>query len=239
MKRILKLIIGLVILFFVVKLCTSNLGSVIQLPGGMGGSSSGTEGSGGWFSPKESSGGSSVEDISSDLEKELGIGKEGNNSSRTTVNIPSTTTDSATPLAFKGIPITGTLSAFGNELAKAGFSNAGNGTYTGNFAGYDRCKVTPIGNNPVREVRVDFPVISEWDSLEESYDSLKASLTQKYGIEPKELSDSNVATYNLPNGAIILDADVKNPASWHVILRYVNGASAGNVLPGRNPMDDL
>ena len=63
--------------------------------------------------------------------------------------------------------MTGSLSAFGSELVKAGFKNAGNGTYTGNFAGYEGCKVTPSGN-PVQEVRIDFPVISDWDALEKA-----------------------------------------------------------------------
>ena len=134
----------------------------------------------------------------------------------------------------------GSLSAFGNQLVKAGFRSAGNGTYTGDFAGYSGCKVTPSGNNPVNEVRVDFPVISDWDNLEKSYDSLQASLTQKYGIEPVTSTGSNVAVYNLPNGTITLDADVKNQSSWHVILKYSNLAatnSSGSL--GRNPIDDL
>ena len=50
-KGIIKLILALVIVFLLVRLCTSSFGSVITLPGGMGGSES--DGSGGWFSPKE------------------------------------------------------------------------------------------------------------------------------------------------------------------------------------------
>ena len=121
---------------------------------------------------------------------------------------------------------------------KAGFRNAGNGTYTGDFAGYSGCKVTPSGSNPVQEVRVDFPVISDWDALEKAYDSLQASLTQKYGFQPNV--NGNVATYDLPNGTITLDADVRDRSTWHVILKYANAlttASTGTL--GRNPIDDL
>ena len=136
--------------------------------------------------------------------------------------------------------MTGTLSAFGAELVKAGFKNTGNGVYTGDFAGYSGCKVTPSGSNTVQEVRVDFPVISDWDALEKAYDSLQASLTRKYGIEPKTSTGSNVAVYDLPGGTITLDADVQNQSTWHVILKYTNALSmptTGSL--GRNPIDDL
>lgn len=246
MKRLIRLILAVVVVFFLVKLCTDNLGSVINLPGGLGGNGSTTsEDNGGWFSPKQKTEDNSDKEVPkdiSDLERELGIGNE--NSSSTTINIPSTTSttsSSTTPLSFKGIPITGSLSTFGNSLVNAGFKKSLDGTYTGDFAGYSGCKVTPSGNNPVKEVRVDFPVISNWDNLEKAYDSLQASLTQKYGIEPKTSTGSNVATYNLPNGTITLDADVKDLSSWHVILKYSNATSAITIpgTSGRNPIDDL
>ena len=210
------------------RLCSQTFGTVITLPGGLGNGSS--DDSGGWFTPKgqteEST--STADPEITDLERELGIGK-GSGSS---------TTASTTPLSFKGISMSGTLSAFGSELVKAGFRSAGNGTYTGDFAGYSGCKVTPSGSNPVQEVRVDFPVISDWDALEKAYDSLQASLTQKYGIQPNV--SGNVATFNLPNGTITLDADVQNQSTWHVILKYANSLSVASTgTLGRNPIDDL
>ena len=242
-KGIIKLILALVIVFLLVRLCTSSFGSVITLPGGMGGSES--DGSGGWFSPKEKTNESStVNDVTldiKDLERELGIGTEKNQSP--TINIPSSTsttstsTSSSTPLSFKGIPMTGTLQNFGQELVKAGFRSAGNGTYTGDFAGYSGCKVTPSGN-PVREVRVDFPVISDWDALEKAYDNLQADLTRKYGIDP--VVNRNLAVFNIPGGTISLDADVSNQSTWHVILTYANAATTTSTgTLGRNPIDDL
>ncbi len=240
MKKLIRLILTVVVVLLVVKLCTDKVGGVISLPGGLGGNN--TEESGGWFGPKEKTEGTvSDKDVPKDikdLERELGIGND--DSPSTPATIPPTTSTTSTPLSFKGIPITGSLSAFGNELVRAGFTNSGNGVYTGDFAGYSRCKVTPSGNNPVREVRVDFPVISDWDTLEKAYDSLQASLTQKYGIEPKTSTDNNLAIYNLPNGTITLDADVKDKSSWHVILKYSNQSTtspSGSL--GRNPIDDL
>jgi hypothetical protein len=236
MKKIIKYALALVVILLVVRLCTRSMGSIIPLPGGMGTESSNE--SGGWFSPKgQDSGGGAVDDIDiEDLERELRGGANGGQ--MTTPTIPSTTPSASSPLTFKGIPITGTLSAFGAELVKAGFRNAGNGTYVGDFAGYSGCKVTPVGSNPVQEVRVDFPVISDWNALEKSYDTLQASLTQKYGMEP--MVNGNVATYDLPGGTITLDADVSNRSTWHVILTYANAPSI-TMTPssGRNPIDDL
>ena len=246
MKKTIKLVLAIVVVFLLVRLCTSNLGSVINLPegfpGGLGESSSTTTGSnesgGGWFSPKSNKTATdddTPKDIS-DLERELGIGTDEKPSS--TINLPSTTASSA-PLTFKGIPITGSSTSFGTKLVNAGFRNNGNGTYTGDFAGYSGCKVTPSGSNPVQEVRVDFPVISEWNSLEKAYDALQASLTQKYGIEPKTSTNNNIATYSLPNGTITLDADVSNQSNWHVILKYANAAPAVSNSTIKNPIDDL
>ena len=245
MKKTIKLVLAIVVVFLLVRLCTSNLGSVITLPGGLGESSSTTTGSnesgGGWFSPKSNKTATdddTPKDIS-DLERELGIGTDEKPSS--TINLPSTTpstTASSAPLTFKGIPITGSSTSFGTKLVNAGFRNNGNGTYTGDFAGYSGCKVTPSGSNPVQEVRVDFPVISEWNSLEKAYDALQASLTQKYGIEPKTSTNNNIATYSLPNGTITLDADVSNQSNWHVILKYANAATTNNSTV-KNPIDDL
>ena len=85
--------------------------------------------------------------------------------------------------------------------------------------------MTPTGN-PVQEIRVDFPVISDWDALEKAYDNLQADLTRKYGIDP--VVNRNLAVYNLPNGTISLDADVSNQSSWHVILKYANAATTAS-----------
>ena len=243
MKKLIKPILTILVILLLVKLCSDKLGSVISLPGGLGQEKTEDSG-GGWFHPKGQTdepviSGDDADGMSvKDLERELGIGKNKGTSTSgtTTVTTPSATTS----LSFKGIPMSGSLSAFGTELVKAGFRNAGNGTYTGDFAGYSGCKVTPSGSNPVQEVRVDFPVISEWKALEKAYDSLQASLTQKYGIEPQTSAGSNVATYNLPNGTITLDADVQDRSTWHVILKYKNALSTATTgTLGRNPIDDL
>ena len=242
MKKLIRIFLLLLVFYLLARLCTGGMGSVIQLPGGTDGTSS--DNSGGWFSPKDNGGDKSLKDISEDLEKKLGIGKDKEKGTSTETTTPSSGTvpssGNTSPLVFKGIPITGSLSSFGNELAKAGFRNSGSGTYVGSFAGYDGCKITPVGSNPVSEVRVDFPVITDWNSLEKSYDALQASLTQKYGMEPRVSTGSNQAVYDLPNGTIILDADVRDQASWHVILRYLNQSQPVlETSSAGSPIDDL
>ncbi|MBR5661252.1 MAG: hypothetical protein IKW99_06840 [Bacteroidales bacterium] len=244
MRKIIRLVLTIVVVALLVKLCSNNFGSVISLPGGLGGNDSSGQTDGGWFGQKDKSEKTTTdnrdvpEDIR-DLERQLGIGEDDNSS--TTTTIPSTTSStSSNPITFKGIPIKGSASAFGAELVKAGFRKTGDGTYTGDFAGYSGCKLTLVGNNPVQGVRVDFPVIQDWDSLEKSYDSLQASLTQKYGVEPTTSKNNNLAIYNIPGGTISLDADVKDRSSWHVILNYTNSAtSILNTTTSGNPIDDL
>lgn len=237
MKRLIRLVVAVVAVLLLVRLCSGNLGSVINLPGGLGGDKTEDAG-GGWFGPKDKTGETSSEVVPEDirdLERQLGIGNDDTPSTTTKTPAPA-----SSPLAFKGIPITGSPQAFGTELVKAGFRKSLDGSYSGDFAGYTGCRITPVGGDTVQEVRVDFPVISDWDKLEKSYDSLQASLTQKYGIEPKTQSGSNQAVYNLSNGRIILDADVKDSSSWHVILRYANSAAVdASSTIGRNPIDDL
>lgn len=245
MKKIIRIVIVLAVLLLAVKFCSDRFGSIISLPGSSDGDN--TEESGGWLRPKEKTEEKSLDKtISSEeikeLERELGIGtgkpssSSSDKSSTTTAPTPSVSSS----LSFKGIPMTGTLSSFGTELVKAGFRRNGDGTYTGDFAGYGGCRITPSGSNPVQEVRVDFPVISDWDALEKAYDSLKDALARKYGKEPETSTDNNIAVYELPNGTITLDADVTDRSSWHVILTYANGQTTPvNTTSGRNPFDDL
>ena len=125
MKKLIRLVLAVVVVLLVVKLCTDKMGGVISLPGGLGGN--GTEETGGWFGPKDKSDGTvSDKDVPKDikdLERELGIGND--NNPPTTIDIPSTTsTTSSVPLTFKGIPITGSLSSFGNERVNAGFKKS-------------------------------------------------------------------------------------------------------------------
>ena len=118
MKKLIRLVLTLLVILLAVKLCSDRFGSVISLPGGLG--KENTEDSGGWFKPKgqteeTTTGGDASDDISvKDLERELGIGK--NRGSAKSGNSTPVTPSASSVLSFRGIPMTGSLSAFGSEL---------------------------------------------------------------------------------------------------------------------------
>lgn len=94
-------------------------------------------------------------------------------------------------LAFKGIPIDGTLKQFVSRMEKAGFSeitqsDTPKGTYVlrGDFAGYKDCQVnvsTLEGTDVVSSILVAFPNQETWQYLYGDYMHLKEMLTEKYG----------------------------------------------------------
>ena len=95
MKKGIKLILALVAVILLVKLCSDHFGSVISLPGSSDGESS--EESGGWFRQKEKTEEKTLDKtITSDdikeLERELGIGVDKDQS--TTTKTTSATTSS-------------------------------------------------------------------------------------------------------------------------------------------------
>lgn len=91
-------------------------------------------------------------------------------------------------LKFKGIPITGTLSSFTNQLKAKGLeyqgTNNGAAALTGDFAGYKNCIIGVIANQSdmVSVVFVLFPEMEKWSELENCYTRYKNLLTEKYGI---------------------------------------------------------
>ena len=99
-------------------------------------------------------------------------------------------------LTFKGIPITGTLENFAQELEAKGFKKIYSGEnligFEGDFAGYPGCKIA-VSKIPNRKIvdRVDvfFPTESSWARLEEQYNQFKDMLTNKYG-EPASHSET-------------------------------------------------
>ena len=91
-------------------------------------------------------------------------------------------------LAFKGVPIDGTLKQFTTRMKQAGFIERkrldGTSVLIGDFAGYKNCMVyvsTIDGNDVVSEIGVVFPDRSTWENLYGDYKNLKELLTEKYG----------------------------------------------------------
>ena len=91
-------------------------------------------------------------------------------------------------LTFKGIPITGTLESFAQELGAKGFkktySDKNVVVFKGEFAGYSDCEIYVYkapNRNIVYKVVVFFPKESSWVYLEKEYNHFKGVLTNKYG----------------------------------------------------------
>ena len=99
-------------------------------------------------------------------------------------------------LTFKGIPITGTVENFAQELEAKDFkkiySDKTSVYFEGEFAGYSKCKICVLkipNRNIVHEVGVFLPEESSWTRLEEQYNKFKGMLTNKYG-EPASHSET-------------------------------------------------
>ena len=99
-------------------------------------------------------------------------------------------------LTFKGIPITGTLENFAQELEEKGFKKISSDKkgvgFEGEFAGYSGCNiyVNKVPNrNIVYNVNVCLPDESSWVNLAVEYNKFKYMLTNKYG-EPISCSET-------------------------------------------------
>lgn len=170
-------------------------------------------------------------------------------------------------LTFKGIPIDGTLDEFTSKMKKAGFSYHGTedgaAVFEGEFAGYKGCIII-VGmlesTNKVHTVGVLFPACKfDWSCLENTYESLKSMLSEKYGkytdcieefqgyIEPHDdhskfltLLSNNCTyytTFTTDKGNISLSLEKVDRTEACVKLQYWDGANTDEVKS--NAMDDL
>jgi hypothetical protein len=96
--------------------------------------------------------------------------------------------ESSVHLAFKGVPIDGTLNEYVLKMKKNGFTHIGTedgvAMLTGDFASYKNCVVGVVTlkqKDLVSKITVLFPKCDTWSSLSSNYFSLKEMLTKKYG----------------------------------------------------------
>ena len=149
LKKLLKLVITVAVIFLAVRWCSNQFGSVITLPGGSGGNGGsvgsgkgGSEESGGWFSPKKQNekpivNEDLIEDVE-DLERELGIGKYKDQKPSTqpkTTQTPSTTTSASAPLTFKGSPSSPTGTPWKRPMTTSRRTSPGNTASTRSSTG--------------------------------------------------------------------------------------------------------
>jgi phosphatidylserine synthase len=100
--------------------------------------------------------------------------------------------ESSAHLAFKGVPIDGTLHEYVLKMEKNGFTHLGTeegiAMLKGDFASYKNCIVgvaTLKQKDLVSSIKVIFPECDTWSYLSSNYFSLKEMLTEKYG-EPSD-----------------------------------------------------
>ena len=110
---------------------------------------------------------------------------------------------------FKGIPINGSVSNFGNQLVADGFTKIATNTYRGKFLRNDSV-VTLVGddNNMVWRVAAIMANTDTWNTLEASFNHYVNLYSEKYGA-PASLSkkftsysgnDSSVKMWKLNDG---------------------------------------
>lgn len=98
-------------------------------------------------------------------------------------------------MAFKGVPINGTLNEFVGKIKQKGFSLVGTekgvAILTGDFASFKGCTVAVYEHESglVNRVGVIFPERNIWSLLYSDYSSLKEMLTQKYGKPSEEIEE--------------------------------------------------
>ena len=156
--------------------------------------------------------------------------------------------ESSAHLAFKGVPIDGTLHEYILKMEKDGFTHIGTedgiAMLKGDFASYKSCMVwvaTMKQKDLVSTIRVMFPECDTWSYLSSNYLSLKEMLTEKYGdpsdcvekFDGFEPSDDNskmhnvkfdnckyYTTYETEKGSIQLSIEHDGVLSCFVMLAY-------------------
>ena len=104
-------------------------------------------------------------------------------------------------LAFKGIPITGSLVEFAKKLEAQGYKISDSSTdmitLEGDFAGYEDCTIHLLqwwNSSRFNKVAVMFPVLLRWEDTLLMYTKLKKMLSQKYGYPTTVWEDFNYLT---------------------------------------------
>ena len=182
------------------------------------------------------------------------------------VSLAQIKTDSSKHLAFKGIPIDGTLNEYVSKMKQSGFSQVkmedDMAILQGDFAGYKDCSVivsTLKQKDLVYKIGVVFPKRDTWSMLSENYFDLKQMLTEKYG-KPSEIAerfDSNLqprddgdkmhevqfdrckfySIWQTDKGEIQLSIDHKGVLSCFVKLAYFDKSNGAAIK--KQALDDL
>ena len=131
-------------------------------------------------------------------------------------------------LTFKGVPIDGTLDEYIGKMEEAGFSYLGKqdgmALLSGDFAGYRGCIIgvnTLKSLDIVNMIGVIFPEADDWGTLTNTYEHLKAMLTQKYGKYNDCVEEFQ--GYEPDNNGSRLHALKFDRCTWYTIFRTAKG----------------
>ena len=169
-------------------------------------------------------------------------------------------------LAFKGVPIDGTLKQYVRQMQKRGFkvesAKKESVRLTGDFAGFKDCAIdvfTLSQRDLVNSITVSFPPQETWERLSSDYFALKSMLTKKYGKPAKctekfqnaSLYDDNGSKmfgvaqdaciyktiYSTPKGGIRLSIEHQSYNYCYVQLMYADRQNSDIVRS--DAMNDL
>lgn len=164
-------------------------------------------------------------------------------------------------LAFKGVPIDGTLRQYIVKMQQNGFTlmhiKDGTAILKGDFASYKKCIIGVSSlkkKDLVCKIAVIFPAWDTWSSLSSNYFSLKEMLTEKYGqpTDCTEIFQSSIkpeddgakmyevkfdsckyyTTYETDGGSIQLSIGHDGVVSCFVILVYYDKINC-NIIKAR------
>lgn len=169
-------------------------------------------------------------------------------------------------LAFKGVPIDGTLSTYVAKMKSKGFTSYGTSdgvaTLKGDFAAHKSCTIlvaTMQNRDLVSRIGVIFPDQSQWQYLYGDYAELKELLTMKYGeptncieefqsysyptddfmkLQYVEMDQCKyMSSFEVSNGEIQLSIAHGEYGSCFVKLLYIDKVNNDSVI--QDALDDL
>ena len=132
---------------------------------------------------------------------------------------------------FKGIPIDGSLTNFGRELAKQGFVEVANNTYKGKFL-RNEAIVALVGDddNMIWRVAAIMPSTDTWSILESSYNSYVELYTEKYGKPSK--SENIFSTYTGNDAGLRMHAINDGECNYYAIWNLPQGSIEVRIVKG-------
>lgn len=132
---------------------------------------------------------------------------------------------------FKGIPIDGSLTKFGNSLVAEGFTKINNNTYKGKFL-RNEAIVALVGDddNMIWRVAAIMPSTDTWSILESSFDGYVNLYTEKYG-KPSVLN-KGFAGYTGTSASLKMSAVGDGECEYYAIWNLKQGSIDVRIVKG-------